>query len=101
MQKFMLEVVPIIYIWALENKTSIDISGQKRKNTLVKLKIEQQLLNKMEVQELKEESDHDNNAKTFNFVRESQKREVKLGIEGCKKGDKSDKCVREEKKRQE
>ena len=41
MQKFMLEVVPIIYIWALENKTSIDISGQKRKNTLVKLKIEQ------------------------------------------------------------
>ena len=38
---------------------------------LSKLKIEQHLLNKIEGQELKEESDHDNKGKTFDFVVES------------------------------
>ena len=70
----------------LQNKTAIDISDQKLKKGLVKLKIEQQLLHKMEGQEVKEESDDDNSAKTFDFVIESQKREVKLGKQGCKKG---------------
>ena len=52
----------------------------------------------MERQEAKEESDDDNNAKAFHFVLESQKRKVKLGIEGCKKGE-SDKIVTKEKEK--
>ena len=86
MQRRILEVMPIIQLLALQNKTAIDISDQKLKKGLVKLKIEQQLLHKMEGQEVKEESDDDNSAKTFDFVIESQKREVKLGKQGCKKG---------------
>ena len=75
-------------------KTGIDISDQKLKKVLGKLKIEQPLLHKMEGQEVKEESDDDNNTKAFDFVIDSQKREVKFGKEGCKKGE-SDKSVRE------
>ena len=65
MQKFILEVIPIVQLWALENKSAIDISDQKLKKVLSKLKIEQQLLNKIEEQELKEESDDDNKAKAL------------------------------------
>ena len=57
---------------------------------LSKLKIKQQLLNNVEEQEEKEESD--DNAKAFEFVIESQR--GKLGKEECKKGE-SDKSVRE------
>ena len=65
MQKFILEVIPIVQLWTLENKSAIDISDQKLKKVLSKLKIEQQLLNKIEEQELKEESDDDNKAKAL------------------------------------
>ena len=37
-----LEVIPIIQLWALENKTAINISDQKLKKVLGKLKVEQQ-----------------------------------------------------------
>ena len=53
MQKFILQVMPIIQLWTLQNKTAIDISDQKLKKVLSKLKAEQQLLNKMEEQEVK------------------------------------------------
>ena len=91
MQKFILEVIPVVQLWALENKSAIDISDQKLRKVLSKLKIEQQLLNKIEGQELKEESDDDDRAKAFNFVIESQ-REVKVGKKGHKKGEESDNC---------
>ena len=65
MQKFILEVIPIVQLWALGNKSAIDIRDQKLKKVLSKLKIEQQLLNKIEEQELKEESDDDNKAKAL------------------------------------
>ena len=65
MQKFIVEVIPIVQLWALKNKSAIDISDQKLKKVLSKLKIEQQLLNKIEEQELKEESDDDNKAKAL------------------------------------
>ena len=48
MQKFILILIPIVQLWALENKTAIDISDQKLKKVLCKLKTEQQLLNKIE-----------------------------------------------------
>ena len=67
MQKFIVEVIPIIQLWALENKTAIDISDQKLKKVLSKFKINQQLLNKIERQELKEKSGDDNKAKAFDF----------------------------------
>ena len=67
MQKFILEVIPIVQLWALENKSAIDISDQKLKKVLSKLKIEQQLVNKIEGQELNKESDYDNKAKAFDF----------------------------------
>ena len=95
MQKFILEVIPIVQLWALENKSAIDISDQKLKKVLSKLKIEQQLVNKIEGQELNKESD-DDKAKAFDFVIESQKSEVKVGKKGCnKKREESDKSVRE------
>ena len=53
MQKLISEVISIIQLWTLENKTVIDISDQKLKKVLDKLKIEQQLLNKIEEQEVK------------------------------------------------
>ena len=53
MQKFKSEVISIIQLWTLENKTVMDISDQKLKKVLDKLKIEQQLLNKIEEQEVK------------------------------------------------
>ena len=65
MQKFILEVVSIIQLSSLENKTVIDISNQKLKKVIGKFKIEQQVLNKMEGQEVKENSGDDNNAKAF------------------------------------
>ena len=65
MQKFILEVVPIIQLSSIENKTVIDISNQKLKKVIGKFKIQQQVLNKMEGQEVKENSGDDNNAKAF------------------------------------
>ena len=50
-QKFILEVIPIIQLWALENKTAINISDQKLKK-VGKLNIEQQQ-GKTEGQEVK------------------------------------------------
>ena len=67
MQKFIVEVIPIVQLWALENKSAIDISDQKLKKVLSKLKIEQQLVNKIEGQELNKESDYDNKVKAFDF----------------------------------
>ena len=80
MQKFKSEVISIIQLWTLENKTVIDISDQKLKKVLDKLKIEQQLLNKIEEQEVKWEPDDDSNTKAFEFAIERQKRKVKLEI---------------------
>ena len=91
--KALLEIIPIIQLYIIENKTVIDISDQKLKEVLGKSKIEQQLLNKTEGQEVTKESD-DNNAKVFDFSNESQKREVKLEKDGCKKRE-TDKSVRE------
>ena len=91
--KALLEIIPIIQLYIIENKTVIDISDQKLKEVLGKSKIEQQLLNKMEGQEVTKESD-DNNAKVFDFSNESQKREVKLEKDGCKKRE-TDKSMRE------
>ena len=85
MQKFILEFIPIVQLWALENKRD-----QKLQKVLSKLKIEQLPLDKIEGQELTEESDDDNKAKAFDFVIESQKSEVKVGKKGCKKGEESD-----------
>ena len=90
MQKFILEIIPKVQPWALENKSTIDISDQKLRKVLSKLKIEQQLLNKIEGQELKEKSDDDNKAKAFDFVIESHKSEVKVGKREWKKGEESD-----------
>ena len=50
-QKFILEVIPIIQLWALENKAAINISDQKLKK-VGKLNIEQQQ-GKTEGQEVK------------------------------------------------
>ena len=47
---------------------------------------------------MKKESEDDSSAKAFDFVIESQKREVNLGKEGCKKGE-DDESVRERKKK--
>ena len=55
MQKFILDVIPIVQLWTLENKSAIDINDQKLKKVLRKLKIEQQLVNKIEGQELNKE----------------------------------------------
>ena len=68
MQKFISEVIPIIELWALKNKTTVDIKDQKLVKVLGKLKIEKQLLNKMERQEVEGVSDGDSNAKAFEFV---------------------------------
>ena len=87
MEKFIIEFIPIVQLWALEQKSAVDIRDQKLKKVLSKLKIEQQLVNKIEGQELNKESDDNNKAKTFDFVIESQKSEVKVGKKGCyKKG---------------
>ena len=81
MQKFVSKVITIVQLQALENKTAIDISDQKLKKALSKLKIEQQLLNKIG-RYLNEESDDDNKVKAFEFVLESQKSEVQLEKNG-------------------
>ena len=81
-QKFILELISIIQLWTLVNKTVIYVSDQKLKKVLGKLKIEQQLQNKMEGEEVKEKLDDDNKVKLFDFVIESQNTEVKLGKEG-------------------
>ena len=81
MQKFVSKVITIVQLQALENKTAIDISDQKLKKALSKLKIEQQLLNKIG-RYLNEESDDDNKVKAFEFVIESQKSEVQLEKNG-------------------
>ena len=95
MQKFILEVIPIVKLLALENKSAINISDQKLREVLSKLKKEQQFLNKIEEQELKEESDDNNKAKAFDFVIESQKNEIQVGTKGFKEEEESDKSVRE------
>ena len=46
MQKFISEVIPIVQLWALEDRPAIDVGDQKLKKVLSKLKIEQQLLKK-------------------------------------------------------
>ena len=81
MQMFVSKVITIVQLQALENKTAIDISDQKLKKALSKLKIEQQLLNKIG-RYLNEESDDDNKVKAFEFVIESQKSEVQLEKNG-------------------
>ena len=81
MQKFVSKVITIVQLQALENKTAIDISDQKLKKALSKLKIEQQLLNKIG-RYLNEESDDDNKVKASEFVIESQKSEVQLEKNG-------------------
>ena len=49
---------------------------------------------------MNKESDDDNKAKAFDFVIESQKSEVKVGKRGCnKKGEESDKRVKEGKEK--
>ena len=50
-RKFILDVIPIVQLWDLGNKSAIDISDQKLKKVLSKLKIEQQLVNKIEGEE--------------------------------------------------
>ena len=85
MQKFILEVTPIVQLWGLENKSAIDITDQKLKKVLSKLKTEQHLVNKIEGQELNKESEDDIKEKAFDFVIESQKSEVKVGKKGCNK----------------
>ena len=99
MQKFISEVIPIVQLWALEDRSAIDVSDQKLKKVISKLKIEQQLLNKTQGQGLKEESNDDNEAKVFDFAIESQKSDVKVGKKGCKKGEESEKSVREGKEK--
>ena len=99
MQKFISEVIPIVQPWALEDRSAIDVSDQKLKKVISKLKIEQQLLNKTQGQGLKEESNDDNEAKAFDFAIESQKSDVKVGKKGCKKGEESEKSVREGKEK--
>ena len=47
---------------------------------------------------MKEETDDDNNGKAFDFVIESQKSEVQLGKERCKKVE-SEKSIRKEKEK--
>ena len=59
------EATPLIQLLPLENKTAIDISDQILKKVLGKLKIEQQLLNKLQGQELKEDSDYGNIVQAF------------------------------------
>ena len=83
-QKFILEVIPIIQLWALENKIAVNISDPKLKKVLGKLKVEQHQ-SKTEEQVVKEESGNDSDTMDFDFVTESKNREVKLGIEGHKK----------------
>ena len=83
-QKFILEVTPIIQLWALQNKIAVNISDPKLKKVLGKLKVEQHQ-SKVEEQVVKEESGDDSNTKDFDFVTESKNREIKLGIEGHKK----------------
>ena len=39
MEKFIVEVIPIVQLWALENKSAIDISDKKLRKVLSKLKI--------------------------------------------------------------
>ena len=82
-QKFILEVIQITQLWVLENKNAINISYQKLKKTLGKLKVEQQQ-SKIEGQELKEELDDEDNTKAFDFEIERKNRKVKLGIDESK-----------------
>ena len=47
---------------------------------------------------VKGKANDDNNARAFYFTIESQKKKVKLGIEGCKKGE-SDKVLEQKKRK--
>ena len=81
----MLEVTPIIQLWALESKTAINIMDPKLKTALAKLKVEQQQC-KIERQEAEEESGDYDNTRVFVFVVERKNMKVTLGIEEHKKG---------------
>ena len=74
-QNFILEVVSIIQLWAIESWTAINISNQKLKKVLGKLKVEQQQ-SKIERQEVKEELDNEDNTKAFDFVIEKKNKKV-------------------------
>ena len=80
-QKVILEVIPIIQLWAQENKSGINLSVQKLKEVLGKLKVGSQQ-SKIKGHEKKEEIDDEDNSKTFDFVIERKNRKSKLGIEG-------------------
>ena len=54
MQNLILKAIQIIQLWALENKTEIDVSDQKLRKVLSQLKIEQQLLDKNKMTGIKE-----------------------------------------------
>ena len=68
------------------NKTAINISDQKLKKVLGKLKVEQHE-SKTEGQGVKDELDDHDNTKASDFVIEKYNRKVKLGIEGHKNGE--------------
>lgn len=70
--------MPIIQLWVLENRTTINVSDQNQKKVLAKLKVEL-LQSKIEEQKVNEKSD-DDNTKTFDFIIKRKNREVKLGI---------------------
>ena len=76
------------------NKTAINMSDQKMKKVLGKLKVEQQQ-SKIEGQKVKEELDDEGNNKAFDFVIERTNRRIKLEIEENKNGE-SKESVREE-----
>ena len=96
-QKFMLEVIPIIQLWARENKTAINISDQRLKTTLAKLKVKQQQRH-IERQEVKKEEEDYDNTKAIDFVTETKNMEVKLGIQENKKGKSKESVVEENEK---
>ena len=98
-QKFLLEVIPIIQLWTLEYKTTINISNEKLKKVLGKLKVERQQ-SKIEGQGVKDELDDHDNTKAFDFVIKRQNRKVKLGIEEHKNGE-SKESAREENEKEE
>ena len=82
----------------VENKTAINMSDQKMKKVLGKLKVEQQQ-SKIEGQKVKEELDDEGNNKAFDFVIERTNRKIKLEIEENKNGE-SKESVREENKKE-
>ena len=79
-QKVILEVIPIIQLWALENKSRKNLSDQKLKEVLGKLKVGPQQ-SKIKGHEKKEELDDEDNTKAFDSVIERKNRKAKIGID--------------------